>query len=638
MKLFIYCCLLLWSLLPQASFAEPWQQERMVYQQGLQAIQNGDMSHYAASRRLLKDYPLLAYFEYHYLSTRFAELPDKAIAQFLQRHQGTFVAQRLSSAWLSYLGEQGHWALFDSFYQADSAGNALQCYHLESRLAKNPDAQSVFAQVSLLWLKPYSLPKACDRLLAAWQTQGQLNEELAWQRFQLSYADGNTRLANYLVRYLSRDKKILADALFRSKSQHSFWLDYAQEKDIELSSAVMARLLRSLSSQGFAVEIANIIRSKPAYLHPDDLLELQQISAWHMARISGDKASAWLASIQADEQPGLSEYQLRYAMQDKNWLLYQKLFNRLSQQVQDNDEWLYWYAIAQQHSTIEDSNPYFQSEAIFKRLATRRSFYGFLSAERRQQPISLVTEAYIAPEIDPQLRKDLAIALELYHIGDLPSANREWHYVTRHYDDSQWQQAGLVAQQAQWHDKTILAFAKAKQWQAIDARFPLAWQDLFYKYSRQNVLEQSWLLAMARQESGFSTRAQSPVGAMGVLQLMPNTAKRLAKNMQTPYTTQRLFDADYNIALGSQYLKNLLQQFDNNYILATAAYNAGPARVKQWLSQQPLSEDWVHWVATIPYPETRNYVQNILTYSRIYQSRLGEEESQLSLLLPKSEG
>src|SRR5690554_2840376 len=100
MKLFIYCCLLLWSLLPQASFAEPWQQERMVYQQGLQAIQNGDMSHYAASRRLLKDYPLLAYFEYHYLSTRFAELPDKAIAQFLQRHQGTFIAQRLSSAWL----------------------------------------------------------------------------------------------------------------------------------------------------------------------------------------------------------------------------------------------------------------------------------------------------------------------------------------------------------------------------------------------------------------------------------------------------------------------------------------------------------------------------------------------------------
>lgn len=638
MKPFVFCYILFWALFSQAVLAEPWQQERMVYQQGLQAIQNGDTSHYAATRRLLKNYPLVAYLEYHYLSARFAQLPDKAINHYLQRYQGTFIAQRLSMRWQAYLGEQKNWPLFDKIYQADSANISLQCYHLESRLAKGAPAQAVFAQVSLLWLKPYSLPNACDRLLDAWQAQGQLNEELAWQRFQLSYADGNTRLANYLVRYLDRDKKILANALMHSKRQHKFWLDYAQEKDIELHSAVITRLLRSLSGQGFATEVAQIISHKPAYLQPDDLLELQQISAWHLARISGDKASVWLASIDADTQPGLSEYQLRYAMQDKNWLLYQKLFNRLNAQVQDNDEWLYWYAIAQQQTAIEDDNTYFQSGTIFKRLAMRRSFYGFLAAEQQQQPLNLVSETYTAPQISAQLQQDLAIALELYRIGDLVSANREWHYVTRNYDDLQWQQAGLLAQQAQWHDKTIQAFAKAKQWHAIDARFPLAWQDLFYKYSRETLVEQSWLLAMARQESGFSPRAQSPVGAMGVLQLMPNTAKRLAKSMHTQYEKQRLFDADYNIALGSQYLKNLLQQFDNNYILATAAYNAGPARVRQWLSEQPLSDDWVHWVATIPYPETRNYVQNILTYSRIYQSRLGQEESQLSLLMLKNEG
>lgn len=637
MKSILHCAALFSLMLSLHGHAEPWQQERAVYQQAITAIQGKQTGDYAISRRLLKNYPLLPYLDYEYLAGRFDTLPEKQIRTFLERYPDTFIARRLYVRWLNYLGQQQNWPLFEAFYQADQASDSHQCYQLEARLVHSDNNQAVMAQISLFWLKPYSLPKACDRVLATWQQQGQLNSDLAWQRFQASFAEGNTRLARYLIRYLDASHQQLAQQLMQPERFADVWLQRLADNN-PLNSAVSTRLLRSLSRYGHHQQVAELVSKKPQWLNADDLLELQQVSAWHLARNADGSANRWLSAIDADTQPQLTEYQLRYAMQDKNWLLYQKLFNRFASQVQDDDEWLYWYAVAQQQSGIADDNDYFRSDAIFKRLAERRSFYGFLVAEQQQQPLAIYrTQAEPSTMTDDSaVNKKLALALELYHIGQLTDANREWYYATRSFSADQWQQAGLLAHQAQWHDKTIQAFASAGQWHAIDQRFPLAWQELFYQQSRKHHINQSWLLAMARQESGFSPQAQSAAGAMGVLQLMPDTAKRLAHQMNTGFSTQKLLEPAYNITLGSQYLKDMLARFDNNYILATAAYNAGPARVNEWLKERPLTDDWVHWIATIPYRETRDYVKNILTYSRIYQARLGSEQAQLSMTLPKS--
>lgn len=609
--------------------ADEKQAQRIVYQQSINALKSGDTSSYLSAKHLLKDYPLLPYVEFAYLQSEFFTLPSKKISRFMQRHDGQYIASRMYFQWLYYLGEQKNWPLFTQFYQSDKSNLALQCYHLESRLHANENDKAILLQVSFLWLKPYSLPRQCDRLLSHWQAKGMLNEELAWQRFELSYGQGNEKIAVYLQRYLADAEKTLAQKLLSPYGHEDFWFAYLQQEKVMLSSASLTRLLRKLANTHHQ-QVAQIIANKPHYLASDDLLQLQKISAWHLARQSAEKANAWLADIRAETVPELNEYQLRYALQDKDWLLYQRIFNQLDETMQNDDEWLYWYAIAQQNTHIHDDNPLLQSDSILKRLANRRSFYGFLAAEEKQKTIALNHEP-VRIVASAEIEARLAAAFEFYQLGELQSANTEWGFVTRNFDEAQWLQAGLAAQTIQWHSKTIVAFAKAKQWQAIDERFPLAYQDLFFKYAKENLIDQSWLLAMARQESGFAARAQSPAGAQGVLQLMPQTAKRLAQSRNSQYSDSKLFDVDFNIALGSLYLKNLLAQYDNNYILATAAYNAGPNQVNRWLEKTPLTHDWVHWVAIIPFPETRQYVQNILTYSRIYQTRLGDTAPSLSL-------
>ena len=139
-----------------------------------------------------------------------------------------------------------------------------------------------------------------------------------------------------------------------------------------------------------------------------------------------------------------------------------------------------------------------------------------------------------------------------------------------------------------------------------------------------------WLYAIARQESAFASDARSAVGARGLMQLMPSTARKVAQSMGVPYRSADLYQPKTNIALGSEYLRQLLEDFDGNHILATAAYNAGPYRVKKWLAKQQGSVEYDIWIETLPYHETRNYVQNILAFKVIYGLQMGMETSLIS--------
>ncbi|MGB8275622.1 MAG: lytic transglycosylase domain-containing protein, partial [Alphaproteobacteria bacterium] len=143
--------------------------------------------------------------------------------------------------------------------------------------------------------------------------------------------------------------------------------------------------------------------------------------------------------------------------------------------------------------------------------------------------------------------------------------------------------------------------------------------------------EPALVLAMMRQESAFDTLAESSAGAKGLLQLMPTTAKQMARSLGMRFSHQRLHsDPDYNIKLGTAYLSGLLNQYDGSYVLALAAYNAGPARLRGWMKDfgDPRSPDVdaVDWIELIPYGETRDYVQRVLENLQVYRLRLGGSE------------
>ena len=213
-------------------------------------------------------------------------------------------------------------------------------------------------------------------------------------------------------------------------------------------------------------------------------------------------------------------------------------------------------------------------------------------------------------------------AEELFALNELTSARREWRFTTREFSPREQQIAARVTQGWGQYHQSIRAMIDAKAWDDLAIRFPLAYHDSFKLNTQAKNISLPWGIAIARQESAFMPDARSGAGAMGLMQLMPATAKQTAQRHGVKYTSrQQLIDPETNIQLGTAYLSSMLQLFNNNRILASAAYNAGPTRVRGWLNPElPLDI----WIETIPFKETRNYVQNVLMFTSIYARRLNQ--------------
>ena len=245
-----------------------------------------------------------------------------------------------------------------------------------------------------------------------------------------------------------------------------------------------------------------------------------------------------------------------------------------------------------------------------------------------------ITEDNLEPEYDWHEATRLWPALlrieELIALDETGMARNEWLFLLDQSPYENKLQLGLVAQQRGWAHLGIQASIRAKAKNALSLRFPTPKQAVFSRYAKVRDVDVSLLYALARQESAMYERAQSPVGASGLMQLMPATAAHTAQKLgETPPSPNALTNAETNVRLGSAYIKGLLDQYDGNRVLAAAAYNAGPGRVRKWRREstgQPVDL----WVENIPYKETRNYVQNVMVFNAIYQERLNQPVDFLS--------
>jgi soluble lytic murein transglycosylase len=211
-------------------------------------------------------------------------------------------------------------------------------------------------------------------------------------------------------------------------------------------------------------------------------------------------------------------------------------------------------------------------------------------------------------------------------MDNLTSARAEWNYALERMSDKEQLAVAQIALNLGWYDQSIRTANHAEAKDALKYRFPDAFREPLMSYSKQNSLQSPWVFAVARQESMFIYDAKSPAGALGLLQVMPETAKRTASKNGIPYSnSSNLLEPQKNIQIGSAYLRNMLDFFDNDPVLATAAYNAGPGRVQQWLAVRPTTDDV--WVETIPFKETRQYVQNVLAFTVLYAHRLDMDKN-----------
>jgi soluble lytic murein transglycosylase len=212
-------------------------------------------------------------------------------------------------------------------------------------------------------------------------------------------------------------------------------------------------------------------------------------------------------------------------------------------------------------------------------------------------------------------------ALAFLDLNRIPQARREWQHTFNLLDDSGRQALALLAGRLEWSDRAIMTLAQLRDWHDLQLRFPLAYEPLFEQAAQRSNIEKNWIYGITRQESAFMYDVRSHVGATGLMQLMPATAKGVSKSLGLTYSQNKLIDPTYNIRLGSHYLKTLLKRYKGNRVLATAAYNAGPGNVNRWLKRFDGPMDI--WIENIPFNETKEYVKRVLAYSTIYSYRLG---------------
>jgi soluble lytic murein transglycosylase len=300
----------------------------------------------------------------------------------------------------------------------------------------------------------------------------------------------------------------------------------------------------------------------------------------------------------------------------------------LLEKVPSKEVWQYWLSRAYQ-----ETGQTTKAKLGFEMLANERSYYGFLAADIAKKPYHLAHTDTPVGQLSLDKQKNnpgIQRAIELHEHERFIDARREWNYATKGLVNGDLQAASLVAEEAGWHDQAIFTLAKTAYWDDLELRFPLHHDDLINEAAKDFKLDPSWIYAVIRQESAFRQDARSHVGAVGLMQLMPSTARRVAKGMlnQRAPKTKQLLEAETNISLGSAYLNQLSEQYNGNIILATAGYNAGPLNVDRWLGETELPADV--WVELIPFHETHRYVRSVLSYMVIYDKRRGKKITRLS--------
>lgn len=603
--------------------------QRKLFSDAHRAIKLKRLTHYKeALRPKLVDYPLLPYLDYVLLKAQLNKLPYAKVDAFLQVNQSTALGNRLLNDWLRKLASKKHWHEYQSYYEPRLSSTTLKCYYLFAKLKHGEE--DAFDSIPALWNVGKSQPKACDPVFDQWRKKGYLTPTLAWERHSKAIKARKRTLARFLDRHLNEEQKKLA-ALYREVDRYpKRILQYQrfQEQSPEMQEIILHgvnRLARSSpenAHKAWEVYDAQQLFSKVDRERNLDNLIVRLAQKGHL-----DRVESVLRQTREIKSTKLIELMLRETLRNQQWAQTYHWLQMLPREKQNSDRWRYWRARSIEQLAIDD--PLFPSpEQIYGQLSLSRSFYGFLAADKVGHKYSLINQP-----VNPSPRQleevtnspGIKRAKEFFALGYIKEARSEWFYSTRYLDENGIMATAKLAEDWGWYRKSIQAMIEIQHWDDLDLRFPLAFEEVVAGAAAATDIDPQLLFAIARQESAFSPDAKSPAGALGLMQLMPATARYTANKSGMRYRYHDLLKPAANITLGSRYLNTLLTQFEGNRILAAAAYNAGPTRVKQWLSASEGKIPFDIWIETIPYRETRGYVQNVLAFSVIYGHKLGQQ-------------
>jgi len=608
------------AILTTPAFAKSIESQRKDYLAAKKALDTKQYKTFGKIANTLKDYPLYPYLRYEYLRKHLWKLKDGEIITFLNRYPDLPVTAGLRKSWLKLLVKRGHWQTFLDNYTPQS-NTTLQCYQLQARIKTNNDT-FLLEDIRTTWLAGNSLPSQCDPAFALLYKSDLMTDELVWERLRLSMQNNQLSLVNYLSTRLDPKHKALAKQWVQIHQNPYKYTLKPKLEDTPIAREILTHGILRLARKDVAKAIKRLDALKEQFSFTSD--EVAEIERTLAIRAASNKSKLALQLLDQIDNRHVNDkvfhYRLRLALANHDWPILKKWTTGQVPDVDLEMRWRYWHARA-----LEETGEPDKAKEIYAALAKERDYYGFLAADRvnvaydmNNHPLPENLEEFNRIESLPAIKR----AYEFYKLNMKYPGRREWHHALNNMTSYQMQMAAAVVTQWGWHNRAIFTMGRAKAYDNLELRFPILFADLLNKYAKKRNIDPSWMYGLVRAESAFIEDVKSPAGALGLMQVMPKTGSETAKRIGLKgFKTSKLKQAETNIPIGSAYMKQMLDRFNGNMVLATAAYNAGPHRVSKWLPKKGCEEPDI-WVEQIPFRETRKYVRRVLTYANIYDWRL----------------
>ncbi len=533
---------------------------------------------------------------------------DSQVMAFLNQYQGAALADRMRNDWLLVLGKRKDWSRFDIEYPKFVLDDDTQvkCYALQSKLAQgeNPTKVAIDARATLL--DPRYFGQACQELVPALVGAGGMTPSEAKAIGRAASEMGFDTMSRRLggedpVAEIVKAAKADPAKAFKDFSQNAS--RYSKE------------------NQAVAWGVIGQFLAKRLDPNADDAYRLQQ-----------DLGFNELLSTEGQE------WKVRAGLRAKDWTLVKNAIEGMNPVVRSKDPaWTYWYARALKMDGQND-----KARENLELVAEQYNFYGQLAREDLGKSNHAPARTKVSDQdIDAVAsRKGFIRGERLYAMNLRFEGNREWNWELRNMTDRQLLASAEYAKRIGLYDRVVNTADRTKQEHDFSLRYPTPFRDQLSPIAKQIDLNLAWTYGLIRQESRFIMNASSSVGASGLMQVMPNTAKYVAKKIgMTSYTNDKLTDTNTNLTLGSNYLNMVLVDLDGSWVLASAAYNAGPSRSKTWREKLTSPTEGAIFAETIPFNETRTYVKNVLAnatyYSSVIHGQTHSLKQRLGVINPK---
>ncbi|WP_426662159.1 transglycosylase SLT domain-containing protein [Rhodanobacter aciditrophus] len=610
------CALFATSGVPAAT---PTVAQRAAFRQAWAAAQQGGDGWRALAARL-RDYPLYPYLPAAALEHDIREVDLATVQAYLAKYPDLIPAQDLRRDFLRELARRQDWSGFLALYRP-GMGDAFACDALQARMAGGATLDFE-RDLAALWEQP-ELPGACDPVLQAAHDQGLLTAPRLWARIDRAADAGKggtiAALANWLPPPQDQEAQWLAQALRDPAAAvvaAASWPDTARARQ-----AAALALERQARRDTPAAEAAwQQLQARFRFSESRREAILRALALFHATDFDTDALARLIALPATAQTAATREWRVRVALAEQDWPAVLAAIAAMPAAQQQDDEWR-WFRARALAATGQPE----QAQAIYAELAGETTFFGFLAADQLRRPYAICPRAPLdAPRQEQALLRQpgLLRAFELFAV-DLPKlARREWARALDGADERTQVLAVELAKRRGWYDRAAFTLNHGEAMRYYALRFPLASREALVAQAGQAGIDPAWAYGILRAESAWMSDARSGADARGLMQLVPATAALVAKRNGLPWAGgDSLYDPAVNIALGTRYLAQVAARYNGAPWLASAAYNAGPSRVDQWLDARgSLPPDL--FIATIPYKETREYVARVMDYSVMYGWRL----------------